>query len=302
MKYITSFLLVTLFALHLSSCSKDKGDVPEIYDLDFVGTDYTAMIGYNTRIHPHSGNGDFSIMVDDPSVLLATYELPYNPIFINGDIVIEGKRSGTTTVHVKDNVTNQEKHLTVIVTEPSMCFEIMRIQTYVDSDHPEDKDEIGKHLMENYLFASGNNTLYLVKDREQTLYFCEYIKKDREIESYFDKGYYRFAREDGDMYLFLELEKEDVSVKKKYQIEGGTNEGMMLMTSFFELDGINQEKMSVAQTIDTRLSMPDRTSYLVKYKEDVTEQYKESYPGVKEVMVEVIGEVGISTLPLHVFE
>lgn len=129
----TKLLLIIISVLSIISCDK-KDDNKEPYPLTFEKESYELPLNLTTSIMIRSGNRDYTLSVEDPSILDAKIDLSSAKGM--GDIRIKAKKKGETTLSVTDNVVKETVKLTIKIAGAHMALMI------IDSNHPALTDKI----------------------------------------------------------------------------------------------------------------------------------------------------------------
>ena len=154
----TRFLLgaLLLFVCSLTGCSDDDNngsDNPVITPFSLEKTYYEVRLGRGvTDIPITNGSGDISLSVADETILEA------NKILNEGAsiyVALQGKKKGTTTLTLTDNVTEDKETVEVKVTDCYLAYGI------AESNHPALTSNLMLYLVNNeardYYFFSGDN-------------------------------------------------------------------------------------------------------------------------------------------------
>lgn len=164
---ITKMMAALLLAAILISC--DKNDNKEIYSLTFGKESYEIGLKRILIVMILSGNGDYTLSVENPEVLDAKLDMS-SPTGI-GYILVTGKQKGETTLSVTDNLTHETVKLKIVVTSGYLAFKID------NSNHPALTDDI---------------IMFLINDEERNCYF---ISEDHPSPGTVSKGKYEFSIE-----------------------------------------------------------------------------------------------------------
>ncbi len=119
MKHITGILLL---ALCLAGCEGHR-DVVSPLSLD--KTYYEVRWGRGEATIPiTNGSGDISLTVADGSILQASYQKKPQADGAIGTVTLQGKRKGTTTLTLTDNVTQDEATVDVKITDCYLAYTV----------------------------------------------------------------------------------------------------------------------------------------------------------------------------------
>lgn len=264
MKSIFYFLLIPLLFTVFFSCS-DSND-KETYDLTFEKSDYPVMNGYSTYIMIRSGNRDYTITPGDKDMLEVNYKAPTVGM---GDIQIRGKKKGTTTLTVKDNITNQEVKLNITVTNAYLSSRVLTLRSEISIPNAEDKKKIEDDIAGNALLKE-KQVFTLVKDENKTLYIFN-SEADLHKGEYLFKGTYKLTAQPDNLYL--ELNYKDGATMRTVTNAFGNDSGRTVYYTFFELGNI--PKLTKAPGITTIYS---------DLINDCTVEYKPLYTNLEKAV------------------
>lgn len=263
MKFIIKLFFPFLICLVLTSCDNDDDD--KIYDLTFAHNSYAITLGQNTPISFRSGNLDYTFSSSDEEVATVTYTPPAHVGF--GDIVLTGKKKGTTTVSVTDNVTKQKVELTITVVDAYLSLTNFQNEIQVEINNETDKAFIEKDIKENS-FLKEDYIYSLVKNEDKTFYMFS-SSKDMNEGKYVYTGTYEFEERESAPYLVFSYKEGDKNVIHTYKM-GDT--GIPIISAFFNL-GWNF----------IRATSPPL--YMLSLDEGLTESYKSNYPNLTNASI-----------------
>jgi hypothetical protein len=210
------FLLLSFF---LFSCGND--DDKEVYSLTFEKDSYETGLGFSYNIPVLSGNGDYTVAVEDEDILSA--ESFIGEDLGAGQIHIYAKKKGETFVHITDNRSGDEVTLKIKVTDAYLPGIVL------SSNHP---------------LLSAGQYLYLVKNDANDFYIFTKNPSQDDL-SLAIQGNYDFVAEDNkdnEGYLtgYLIFNYQDAGMGSqtyKFDISSDPQNSyaINLLTSFFEI-------------------------------------------------------------------
>ncbi len=199
------------------SCDDDKNE-KTTYPLTFEKDSYEARIGMNELITIRSGNQHYTIDVDDDDILDASALSP-----TSGQILINGKRKGKTSIEVTDNITGDKVKLNITITDTYIAYKLS------DSKHP--------LFVDAYCF-------FLIKNENKDFYIYS-INQTQDELSLMTQGNYTFSVEDDIPYLsfnYQDLTNGDMSYKFNILETPGVTK--VLLNRFYELNWDSLTKSS----------------------------------------------------------
>lgn len=141
-------ILLFLCAISFVSCGSDDEGKKEIYSLSFEKEYYEVPLLGKSFISVRGGNKDYTVSVEKTTVLEVSIDVS-SPTGM-GNLVINPKQKGETTVTIKDNITNETVDLKVKVTDSYLAYAIE------NSNHPA---------------LSAKTTVYLINNEAKECYF-----------------------------------------------------------------------------------------------------------------------------------
>lgn len=180
-------LLLFLITMGFISCGDDNEKKKETYPLSFEKEYYEVPLLGKQWISIRGGNRDYSITVEKTDILEASVDLS-SPTGM-GNLVIQPKQKGETTVTVKDNIVNETVKLKIKVTDGYLAYAID------ESNHPA---------------LSKGVIIYLINNEAKDCYFFRYIDSKNELSNTpITKGTYDF---------FIKLESGSGNSSPQYAI------------------------------------------------------------------------------------
>ncbi|WP_455664673.1 hypothetical protein [Phocaeicola sp.] len=260
-KTILGMLIAFFLAAGMASCSdNDEEEVKEVLPLIFEKTMYETSLIRIYNIPILSGNGSYSIKVENPEVLDA------DPFLHEGNeigyIQLMSKRKGVTALTVTDNVSGETAKLTVTVTDGYMTFPVQR------SNHP----ALDEHVW-----------IYLINNDARECYFMQGDDRDEYATStILFRGTYQFsaekAREKSKYYLTLVYASDEngkftdaaiAPMQHKFDISGSDSELFKIIPNYLPVNWGVPENASSDVKVAPRLDMPH--VYTLNMKEVGTE-------------------------------
>lgn len=167
-------------------CSVDNTE-----PLNFYDDTYEVPIHGTRYIGVKSGNGDYTIQVENSGIISASEDYGWSNQ--SGMILIRGLVTGETTIMVTDNASDETRNLQIKVTDNYECF---RISTF-ENNHP---------------VLSKTPFLFLINNQEREVYFVD-MEGEKSITDnglrVRGKGSYALTMEDGIPYLTLSYASDD---------------------------------------------------------------------------------------------
>lgn len=169
-KKLSGWLLLFLCTIGLVGCGSDD-EKNEIYSLSFEKGYYEVPMLGKTSIMIRGGNRDYAVTVGNPGILDAAIDLSSSVSM--GDLVIEPKSKGETTVTIKDNKVEETVVLRVKVIDRYLAYAIE------ESNHPA---------------LSKGVIVYLINNEAKDCYFFRYINSINQVsDTPIAKGTYGFS-------------------------------------------------------------------------------------------------------------
>lgn len=141
----TRFLLgaLLLSVCSLTGCSDDNEN-ELIAPFDIGKTYYETRLGRgSTSIDVTNGSGDISLEAADENILQAVYRKEEGSDVLKGVVTLTGKKKGTTSLTLTDNVTGDKETVEVKVTDCYIAYDI------IASNHPALNEEMTLFLINN---------------------------------------------------------------------------------------------------------------------------------------------------------
>jgi hypothetical protein len=189
-KKISKLLMLLLLAVFAGACSDDKAE-----PLSFYNSAYEVPIHGTRYIGVKSGNGNYSVQIENPGLFSASKEEGWsNPA---GTLLVRGLLTGESKLIVTDNQTGEAVGLAIRVIEN---YETLRVSTFYWDDSTSTIKE-NKHPV-----FSKIPFVFLINNRARDVYFADRsgensaIGNDIRIQG---KGSYSFTMENGKPYLTL---------------------------------------------------------------------------------------------------
>ena len=189
-KKISKLLMLLLLAVFAGACSDDKAE-----PLSFYNSAYEVPIHGTRYIGVKSGNGNYSVQIENPGLFSASKEEGWsNPA---GTLLVRGLLTGESKLIVTDNQTGEAVGLAIRVIEN---YETLRVSTFYWDDSTSTIKE-NKHPV-----FSKIPFVFLINNRARDVYFADRsgensaIGNDIRIQG---KGTYSFTMENGKPYLTL---------------------------------------------------------------------------------------------------
>lgn len=261
-KTLYLLLIVIPLIFGMSSCSDDDNKDREIYELTFEKNDYTVMNNFSRAIMIRGGNGHYTITTENAEIVEATYNPPINVGF--GDIIVKGKKKGTTTLSIKDDITGETVKLNITVTDKYLNFSCENYELTVTG--AQDYTTIVREDMDRNSPMKGGYLLSLINNADKTLYIFK-TTDDASEGGYLYKGEYEFIKGDETTPPHLKIYYTDNNVDKSmtYSMEGSS--AIAIINSFMEL-GWSKSKST------------EPAPLYLKLTGDYTAYYQQSYPSL----------------------
>lgn len=215
-----TLIVLFLFCTALVSCSDDDKNEKTTYPLTFEKDSYEVRVGLTEYITIRSGNQHYTITVEDESILKASFVIAEGSA-TSGQILINGKKKGETSILVTDNLIGDNVKLTIKVTDTYIANKLS------NSDHP--------------LFK-GSYCLYLIKNDNKDFYIYS-TNPTRDKLTLKTKGNYTFSIEDKTpciSFNYRDITNGDISYK--FSLEETPNTTLTILNSFYELDWSSEKK------------------------------------------------------------
>jgi hypothetical protein len=189
-KKISKLLMLLLLAVFAGACSDDKAE-----PLSFYNSAYEVPIHGTRYIGVKSGNGNYSVQIENPGLFSASKEEGWsNPA---GTLLVRGLLTGESKLIVTDNQTGEAVGLAIRVIEN---YETLRVSTFYWDDSTSTIKENRHPVFSKIPFV------FLINNRARDVYFADRsgensaIGNDIRIQG---KGSYSFTMENGKPYLTL---------------------------------------------------------------------------------------------------
>lgn len=196
-KKISKLLMLLLLAVFAGACSDDKAE-----PLSFYNSAYEVPIHGTRYIGVKSGNGNYSVQIENPGLFSASKEEGWsNPA---GTLLVRGLLTGESKLIVTDNQTGEAVGLAIRVIEN---YETLRVSTFYWDDSTSTIKE-NKHPV-----FSKIPFVFLINNRARDVYFADRsgensaIGNDIRIQG---KGSYSFTMENGKPYLTLTYPADEI--------------------------------------------------------------------------------------------
>lgn len=258
------FIYVILAAMLAVSCDGKDGDKDKNKDL-LLEDKYTVTCQPDSELSApiFSGNKDYSVSVTDESIAEVTTEASETG---SGRLVISPKKVGVTTATVTDNVTGQEREITVEVVNAYFSFSVDRIVSIVTSEDDDTHAEVTAAV--NDYSAGLDPDLYycMVRNNDNRLYVFD-SAADAETGDFLYRGKFSFdMTEEGYIIRFV-YAKDDEPVSITCSIYDTAL--LEVVNKFFSV-GWNIPK--------TRLDTPPVGTWDINIIEMLTSKYITDYP------------------------
>ncbi len=138
--------LLTLFALAslvLTACDKEEQWTQVVLNDDELTSATISPSGDPKSIRISGGSGDYSVVIDEPSVADVSIEPSYGAGIL---LVIEPKGEGEAVITVTDTKSGLFARCQLRVAEFTSFFEIDAVRVNVDAESPEAKEAIEADL------------------------------------------------------------------------------------------------------------------------------------------------------------
>lgn len=156
------FFIILLGSLALWSSCKDEETNP----LQFYQDNYEVPMGGKRYIGLQSGNGDYSLEIEDQRVASAGVEHGWS--VIGGSMIyVQGILTGKTRLKVTDNATMESHILNIKVVD---SYECLRLHRGDDSDLIQEAEDLLPGIDYIYLVNTPERKAYFFKQGEQTAY------------------------------------------------------------------------------------------------------------------------------------
>lgn len=263
-------MLCTWITLIIASCSKSDED--QLANLTFEKNEYTVMNNVSYSLMVKSGNGDYSIIIEDSDIISASI-IPSGYGY-DSYINILGLKNGKTSLTVKDNLSGQNIKLNITVVDAYVSIYIGQCKGFVEINDATAKKTIEEDILEKSLIQD-KNVLVLKKNEKKDFYLLSRDGSNRSKLEY--KGTYRFA----DRYhLTLQYIQEENTIKEQEFLLSPTEGGFLYISNFFDL----------IESRSTR-EMSDSGPLFLYMSQDVITEYKVNYPTLTSAILEVRGSV-----------
>lgn len=236
-KNVSGATLLFLITVSLLGCS-DK-DHREPFDFRMGAESYEVRVGMKASFSIVSGNGDYTIQVEDDNIIEAGHLQNGNLTF--GSIDVTGKEKGETTLSITDKATQQTVKVKVKVTDFYLPLVVST------SNHP---------ALVRYM------RIFLVNNDNRDAYF---FLEENNVLNLQQKGRYEIVTErKGDVvtpYLLLRYASDNegkftdaaiVHTVHKFDLTGSDQEVYKLLSSKF---GVDWGKPSDMQTKSSPISL-----------------------------------------------
>lgn len=195
------FLIFLCFSF--TNCSDDK-KTEDIHHLSFEKDYYERPLIGAKSIMIRGGNRDYSIKIEDPSVVDIKVDLS-SPIGM-GSLDIYPKQKGETTIQVKDNIANETTSIRIKI-----------IDSYLNLS-------VGNPIKPPY---KQDDNFFLINNDNQDFYLYD---KELRLKN---TGKYKFSIENNVPYMELTYHKEfENKITYKYDLTG-TNQTMFAVIKLF---------------------------------------------------------------------
>ena len=197
----TFFLIFLCFCF--TNCSDDE-KTEDIHHLSFEKDYYERPLIGAKSIMIRGGNRDYSIKIEDPSVVDIKVDLS-SPIGM-GSLDIYPKQKGETTIQVKDNIANETTSIRIKI-----------IDSYLNLS-------VGNPIKPPY---KQDDNFFLINNDNQDFYLYD---KELRLKN---TGKYKFSIENNVPYMELTYHKEfENKITYKYDLTG-TNQTMFAVIKLF---------------------------------------------------------------------
>lgn len=168
-KELLGILLLFLCTINFASCSDDKKP-EETYLLSFEKSYYEVPLIGKTRIDVRSGNRDYNISVENPSILDVSVDLSSSTGM--GTLVVTPKSKGETIIIVTDNVSKETINIKIKVIDSYLAYSITE---------------------SNHAALSKGAIVYLIQNENKDCYFFRYSNSGEIDTAPLSKGTYDFS-------------------------------------------------------------------------------------------------------------
>ena len=148
--------ILFILCLFATACSDDNNENEPITPFSLNMTYYEVGLELGSAtIHITNGSGDISLTIEDENILNAKYESGLYADGLRGVIFLYGKRKGSTTLTITDNITKEAETVEVKVVDCYLAYDIGY------SNHPVLKTGttlfwVNNQTRDYYLFAESD--------------------------------------------------------------------------------------------------------------------------------------------------
>lgn len=242
---LLGILLLSLFALGMASCSDDDHKF-KLTPLSFEKSTYETPLDRSNTIMVRGGNRDYTLKVEDSQILDATVDLSSE--IGCGNIIVNGKQKGETTLSVTDNATLETVQLQIKVTD----------------------NYLGCHIMEsNHAALATDLWMYFIMNNAKEVYFFSMDKGVNAPTKLVTKGTYEFVEENKMPYLILTYAENDgkftdahiAPVPHKFNISQSDVTTFSLLKRYYQFNWSELDKSPRELVVtQVRLRMQDEKS------------------------------------------
>lgn len=253
MNRLHSYRALILFfsILGLSACSEEEEE-PFYFKISTDSCE--APLYQNTYIPIISGNGNYSLEIENNDIIEAQADFSTYTGMPFGVIRILGKQKGETTLSITDKVTEITCDLKVKVTDNYLCY------TITESNHPA---------------LSKYREVYLINNDTRDAYFFDEEKNN--VSPLLTRGNYEFVTQNNTPYLILYYAEKDGQITDaantppsahKFNLRESDSKTFEILKSFLNVDWTTSAQTvrnSGIQLIYLRMQAEDPTQKITGY-------------------------------------
>lgn len=277
---ILFYLFLSLTCSIVFTSCQDNSPV-RVDELHIPQADYSVGEGMVSSIYIASGNRDYTLTAEDDDIVQFEYKPEYSDY---GSVRITGLKKGKTVLTIKDNILQQEEQVAITVTDPYMILGTGMIYAEVETENPDQKEEIRSRIEQDTSLKSGS--LFAIVKREGTnLYFFddgEVLKTGTGTPS--NEGHFELIQTDDQAPLLIMNIENDGEIEK-YEYNLTRSSGLEIIKTFYGLETENGLKghPDYSQASKWGETSPQNTTpseYVLHMSQSVTEKYIATYPGL----------------------
>ena len=168
-----SYFKFILVAITLLGISCTDSSSPTIENLELQENGVSVGENMHSILIIHRGNRDYTLTIDDENLIEATY-LPHTTQF-NGPAIqieygaysIKGLEKGETVIRIKDNISQQEKSVSVLVTDGYITLRNDETRIEIITDNPDSEAAINARITEGQLFKEKAILTFFNRNNEK---------------------------------------------------------------------------------------------------------------------------------------